>query len=202
MWQFPPSALKKWQILRSQLVLDNPWCRVKQDMVQLPNGTIIDDYFVNLRPEIVMVLAVTEAQEIIFVRQYRHGVQEILLELPAGTFYPAQETPEMAMKRELEEETGYCAPELIALGQIFDNPVKDQSRLHLFLAPRVTPTGVKNWDVTEEIEILLIPIAVVRQQIFKGEIRVAGSLAALLLGLERLSDNPDQTIGEKIEKNS
>ena len=141
MWQLPPSHLKKWQILRSRLVFDNPWCRVKQDMVQLPNKTVIDDYFVNLRPEIVMVLAVTAQQEIIFVRQYRHGVQEILLELPAGNFYPDQESPDSAMRRELEEETGYQALELINLGQIFDNPVKDQSRLHLFLAPRVTPTG-------------------------------------------------------------
>ena len=188
MWQLPPSHLKKWQILHSRLVFDNPWCRVKQDVVQLPNETVIDDYFVNLRPEIVMVLAVTARQEIIFVRQYRHGVQEILLELPAGTFYPDQENPEMAMKRELEEETGYQALELISLGQIFDNPVKDQSRLHLFLAPQVMPTGTQKWDVTEEIEIVPIPIAAVKPLIFTGEIRVAGSLAALLLGLERLRD--------------
>jgi 8-oxo-dGTP pyrophosphatase MutT (NUDIX family) len=188
MWQLPPSYLKKWQILRSRLVFDNPWCQVKQDVVQLPNGTVIDDYFVNLRPEIVMVLALTEHQEVIFVRQYRHGVQEILLELPAGNFHPAQESPEIALKRELEEETGYQALELINLGQIFDNPVKDQSRLHLFLAPRVTRTGTKKWDITEEIEIVPIPIAEVRSLIFQGDIRVAGSLAALFLGLERLRD--------------
>ncbi|MEB3160876.1 MAG: NUDIX hydrolase [Synechocystis sp.] len=188
MWQLSPSYLKKWQILRSRLVFDNPWCHVRQDVVQLPKGTVIDDYFVNLRPEIVMVLALTEQQEIIFVRQYRHGVQEILLELPAGNFQPDQENPENAIRRELEEETGYQALELMNLGQIFDNPVKDQSRLHLFLAPLVTPTGVKQWDITEEIEIVLIPIAEVRRLIFQGDIRVAGSLAALLLGLERLRD--------------
>ncbi len=159
MWQLPPSHLKKWQTLRSHLVLDNPWCRVKQDVVQLANGTVIDDYFVNLRPEIVMVLAVTEQQEIIFVRQYRHGVEEILLELPAGNFHPDQESPEMAMRRELEEETGYQAQTLTSLGSIFDNPVKDQSRLHLFLAHQVTLTRTKKWDITEDIEIVLIPIA-------------------------------------------
>ncbi|MFM1843222.1 MAG: hypothetical protein RLZZ490_1964 [Cyanobacteriota bacterium] len=188
MWQLPQSYLKKWQILRSCLVLDNPWCRVKQDVVQLPGGTVIDDYFVNLRPEIVMVLALTEQQEIIFVRQYRHGVQEILLELPAGNFQPDQESPAIAMGRELEEETGYQAQQLICLGQIFDNPVKDQSRLHLFLAPQTMATGIKKWDITEEIEIVLIPIAEVKPLIFRGEIRVAGSLAALFLGLERLRE--------------
>ena len=187
MWQIPPSNLKKWQILHSRMVLDNPWCRVRRDEVQLPNGKVIDDYFVNVRPEIVMVLAVTTEQEIIFVRQYRHGVQEILLELPAGTFFPDQESPTAAIGRELEEETGYQIQDLISLGEIYDNPVKDQSRLHLFLAPAVMPTGQKKWDVTEEIEVVLMPIAMVREQIFNGNIRVAGSLAALLLGLEKIS---------------
>jgi 8-oxo-dGTP pyrophosphatase MutT (NUDIX family) len=187
MWHLPPSNLQKWHLCQSQMVLDNPWCRVRRDTVQLPNGTLIDDYFVNMRPEIVMVLALTPQQEIIFVRQYRHGVQEILLELPAGTFFPDQESPTAAIRRELEEETGYQITNLLNLGCIYDNPVKDQSRLHLFLAPDVTPTGKKAWDITEEIEMVLMPIAVVREQIFSGQIRVAGTLAALLLGLEKLS---------------
>jgi 8-oxo-dGTP pyrophosphatase MutT (NUDIX family) len=169
------------------MVLDNPWCRVRRDSVQLPNGTLIDDYFVNVRPEIVMVLALTPQREIIFVRQYRHGVQEILLELPAGTFFPSQESPATAIHRELEEETGYQIGTLLDLACIYDNPVKDQSRLHLFLAPDVTPTGKKTWDITEEIEVVLMPIAVVREQIFSGQIRVAGSLAALFLGLEKIA---------------
>ncbi|MBE9202652.1 NUDIX hydrolase [Synechocystis salina LEGE 06099] len=191
MWHLPPSNLQKWHLCHSRMVLDNPWCRVRQDTVQLPNGTLIDDYFVNVRPEIVMVLAVTSQQEIIFVRQYRHGVQEILLELPAGTFFPHQESPTAAIRRELEEETGYQIVSLLSLGCIYDNPVKDQSRLHLFLAPDVTPTGKKAWDVTEEIEVVLMPIAVVREQIFSGQIRVAGSLAALLLGLEKMTQLDD-----------
>ncbi|MBE9175362.1 NUDIX hydrolase [Synechocystis salina LEGE 06155] len=187
MWHPPPSNLQKWRLCQSRMVLDNPWCRVRQDAVQLPNGHVIDDYFVNVRPEIAMVLAVTPQQEIIFVRQYRHGVQEILLELPAGTFFPDQENPSAAIRRELEEETGYQIATLLNLGCIYDNPVKDQSRLHLFLATDVTPTGKKAWDITEEIEVVLMPIAVVREQIFSGQIRVAGSLAALLLGLEKIS---------------
>jgi small-conductance mechanosensitive channel len=84
--------VQKWQILDSTLVLDNPWCRVKQDRVLLPNGTIIEDYFVNLRSEIVLVFPLTVNQDVIFVRQYRHGVEEILLELPAGSFEPQTET--------------------------------------------------------------------------------------------------------------
>jgi len=52
------SKLQKWQILNSKMVLDHPWCQVRQDEVKLPNGTVIDDYFVNIRPDIVLVLPI------------------------------------------------------------------------------------------------------------------------------------------------
>jgi len=66
--------IKKWNILQSRLVFDNPWCQVRQDEIQLPNGQVIDDYFITIRPDITLVLPITQAQEIVFVRQYRHGV--------------------------------------------------------------------------------------------------------------------------------
>lgn len=60
----------------------------------------------NIRPEVAIVLPITSNQEIILVRQYRHGAGEILLELPAGTFNPNQESPQAAAIREVKEETG------------------------------------------------------------------------------------------------
>jgi hypothetical protein len=66
--------LQKWKQLRSRLVFDNQWCKVRQDEIQLPTGEIIDDFFVNVRPDIALVVPVTPQQEIVLVRQYRHGV--------------------------------------------------------------------------------------------------------------------------------
>jgi 8-oxo-dGTP pyrophosphatase MutT (NUDIX family) len=90
----------------------------------------------------------------------------------------------------LREETGYVASELIPLAQIYDNPVKDKTRLHFFLAPKVEPTGQQEWDITEAIEVVLIPLQEVKTKILTGEIQVAGSLAALFLGLEKLAQSP------------
>ncbi|NES93191.1 NUDIX hydrolase, partial [Okeania sp. SIO2B9] len=95
--------LKKWKLLQSRLVINNKWCQVRQDEVELPNGKIIDDFFVNVRPDIALVFPVTVRQEIVFVRQYRHGVGKVLLELPAGSFNPQVEIPEVAASRELTE---------------------------------------------------------------------------------------------------
>lgn len=179
--------LKKWQTINSQLVLNNVWCRVKQDRVQLPNGVIIDDYFVHLRPDIALILPITNNQEIIFVRQYRHGVEEILLELPAGTFEPQQEDSTAAALRELEEETGYVAQKLTKLATLYNNPVKDSNKIHLFLAEYVSYTGKQKLDTTEEIEVVLVSIKDVKNKIYRGEINVSGTITALFLGLDYLN---------------
>ena len=180
-------SLKKWKILTSKFVVNNQWCRVRQDQVELPDGTVIDDYFVNIRPEIALVLPITPQNEIVFVRQYRHGVQDILLELPAGTFDSREEDSLTAAKRELEEETGYIAQDLIFMKTIYDNPVKDDNKIHIFLGLNAKKTGTIKLDVTEEIEVILIPIKEVIHRVMSGEICVAGTIATIFMGLEFLN---------------
>ncbi|QIZ72119.1 NUDIX hydrolase [Oxynema aestuarii] len=185
------SEIKKWELLRSQLVFNNPWCRIRRDEVRLPNGHQIDDFFVNVRPDLAVVFALTERREIIFVRQYRHGVGEILLELPAGAFDPAVESAESAARREFTEETGYAGDRFIPLASLHDNPVKDTNKVHLFLVENVKKIGEQVLDITEEIELVLIPIETVRDRIQTGEICVAGTVAATFLALQLLAaQNP------------
>jgi ADP-ribose pyrophosphatase len=178
--------LQKWTILHSHPVIDNRWCRVRQDTIQLPDGTIIDDYFVNIRPEIVLVVPLTIDRQFVFIRQYRHGVGEILLEFPAGAMDAGEENSLAAAKREFEEETGYESSPLIPLATLYDNPVKDTNKIHIFLALSATPTGEQKLDITEEIEVVLIPASEIRQKIQAREITVSGSLAALYLALDYL----------------
>jgi 8-oxo-dGTP pyrophosphatase MutT (NUDIX family) len=175
--------LRKWQTLASKMVLDDPWCQIRRDEIALPNGKIIDDYFVHIRPDIALILPITIAQEVIFVRQYRHAVGDFFLELPAGRFDSSQENPEVAALRELREETGYLAQDVRKIGIFYDNPSKDTNRIHLFMSEHVTKVGEQNLDITEEIEVVLIPLASVLEKIAQGEISVAGTVTALLLGL-------------------
>ncbi|OCR01079.1 NUDIX hydrolase [Oscillatoriales cyanobacterium USR001] len=181
------TELKKWKLVRSQLVLNHHWCQIRQDTIELPNGTIIDDFFVNIRPDIALIFPVTPLGEIVFVRQYRHGIGEILLELPAGRFNPQEETAISAASRELTEETGYVAEQLTLMATFYDNPVKDTNHIHLFFAKNVKLIGKRQLDLTEDIEVVLVPIVKVKEKIFKGEICVSGTVAAIFLGLDLLS---------------
>lgn len=181
--------LRKWKLLRSQLVFNNRWCQVRQDEVELPNGQAIDDFFVNVRPDIALLFPITKHQQIVFVRQYRHGVREILLELPAGAFNPAVETAESAARREFTEETGYTCDRLVKLATLHDNPVKDTNAIHLYLGLDAEQTGQQILDITEEIEVVLVPVSEVLQKITTGEICVAGTVAAIFLGLNFLSQS-------------
>lgn len=179
--------LKKWKVLQSSIVFNNLWCKVRQDKIELPNGKIIDDFFVNIRPEITLIVAVTQQQELILVRQYRHGVGEILLELPGGGFNPEIESAEVAAMRELQEETGYITQQVTQLAILYDNPVKDTNKINLFLATDVRDSGQQNWDVTEDVEVVLVPLDEVRNKITKGEICVSGSVTGIFLALDYLN---------------
>lgn len=178
-------SVQKWKTLSSKLVFDNRWYRLRQDVVSLPNGHIVDDFFVSLRPDIATVLPITANEEVVFVRQYRHGIGEILLELPAGTF-EAEEEPLAVAKRELAEETGYVAEDWAQVATFYNSPVKQNNRIHLFKAQNVQLTSAQQLDVTEDIEVVLKPIAAIPALIASGEICVAGTIAALALGLPSL----------------
>ncbi len=177
------AGLKKWNLVRSEMALNHPWCKVRQDKVELPNGEVIDDYFVHIRPDVAIVLPITSDREIVFVKQYRHAISDFFIELPAGGFNPEQESGEFAATRELEEETGYVASKIKKIATFYDKPSKDTNQLHLYLAENVVKTGNQKLDITEEIEVILIPVDAVLSKIIKGEICVAGTVAALFLGL-------------------
>ena len=97
--------LKKWEILKSKRIIDNKYLKVRQDTVRLPDGTIYNDYYVREEKGWSAIFCLTEDGKVVLNRQYKHGIGEIVLELPAGRIEEG-ESPEESIKRELEEETG------------------------------------------------------------------------------------------------
>lgn len=173
---------KHWKILKSEVALDNTWYKVRKDQVQLPDGTIIDDFYVSELRDVSLVFPVTPKKDVIFVSQYKHGPQEVLLELPGGTYKRGAEDPETAARRELEEETGYNATKpLILLGQLYDYPTKDSHMLRIYLAEDVQYLGRRYLNPTEDIDIVTIPIDETLDLIQQQRVKVTGTIAGIVL---------------------
>src|ERR1700733_14051622 len=109
-------SIQKWKRLKTEVALNNKWCTVHKDTVELPAGKIIDDYFVHIRPDVVLVFPITADGKVIMVRQYKHGAKEILLEFPGGIVDTSEDSVHAAALRELREETGYFTADIEALG--------------------------------------------------------------------------------------
>ncbi|QHL87368.1 NUDIX domain-containing protein [Nibribacter ruber] len=175
-----------WKILASETAFQHRWYHLRRDTVQLPNGQVIDDYFVSVRPAGALVFPVTAQGEVIFVRQYKHAAGKILLELPGGMFDADTEDPGEAAARELYEETGYSVTSISPLGTLYDNPTKDTSVVHLFLAEGAALTGQPSWDETECVEVIPIPLAEVLPKLMSGEIKVSCSVSLCFMALQVL----------------
>lgn len=173
---------KRWKVLSSEVVFNNDWYRLRKDMVQLPSGVVINDYFVSELKSVVMVFAITPERQVIFVRQYRHGVKQVLLELPAGG-YNNGDVPEKVASRELFDETGYKAPELIFLGRVVGYPTKDSHHIDLFLAKDVKYCGANYPEETEDIKVVLIPLKSLLNFISRGDIIVSGTISCIIKAL-------------------
>jgi len=179
-------TLKPWKILKSELVFEHKWYKLRRDHVAMPNGREMDDYFVSVRPDVVLTFPLTDDNQVIFVRQYKHAAGRIFLELPGGVINVGETDPKAAAMREVLEETGYTSDNVEQLLVAIDNPTKDTNKIYFFLARNVHKVAGQNLDESEDIEVLKMPLVEVEQMVMNGEISVSGSVALCLLVLRKL----------------
>ncbi len=178
-------AEKKWKTISSRLALDEPWFKVRRDTVLLPSGKILDDYFVWVSGNIVLIIALTPDNKILLVKQYKHATDQIMIELPAG-FADGNEDPEKAAARELLEETGYATQKMELLAKLSDNPTKQIGTTSIWLARDTELINTPKPDENEDIEVLLVDLAEAVQMVLEGKIWATGSVAGILLAWEKL----------------
>lgn len=148
-------------------------------------GEPAGEYYVVEAPEWINVVPVTEDGRVVLVRQYRYGIEAPTLEIPGGMCDPG-ESPIEAARRELREETGYDARELVSLGWVHPNPAVQTNRCHSFLARGAFVAGDPEPDEDEEIEVETVPLASIPDLIREGAITHSLVIAAFhLLSLRR-----------------
>lgn len=147
--------MKPFTILARETLVDSPYMPVEKQRVLLPNGTETD-WFIHTTKAAVIILPITETGEIMLQKTYKHGCGEIVIEFCAGMIDEG-ETPLQAAHRELEEETGYHADDMIPVGNVFTNPTGSQMKYSFFVAHNCRPTGSIHLDDAEQIENFTVP---------------------------------------------
>lgn len=168
----------KWEKLAHKYLLQCKWLNVRQDTVRLPNGVVLDDYYVLEYPTWVNVIAITEDGLFVVERQYRHGTESIDYEICAGTCEKDEE-PLAAAKRELLEETGFGGGEWSLYGISTPNPAAMTNLNYTYLAKGVKKVSDPHQESSEDIEIILISAAQVRKLLIDEKITQGCMLAML-----------------------
>jgi ADP-ribose pyrophosphatase len=176
--------MKSWKTLDSKIVFENKWYKLRQDVVELGNGVVLDDWMVAERPDYVNVFGMYEDGDVLLVRQYRHAVGKILLENVAGIIPEGMSAQECA-QAELREEAGCEAAELVSLGICHENPPRSANTTHMFLAIGLVQKHGQSLDTGEQggIEIVKMPLDEYLELIRRGEVSSEPQLATALKAL-------------------
>lgn len=168
----------KWEKADSRLHADCRIFRVRKSRFRHPVRDLEGNFFVIDAPNWVTVVAITKNRELVTAQQFRFGIEDLSLEVPAGVMHVNEDPTETAV-RELREETGYAgiAPEL--LGWVYPNPAIQNNRCYVVGIQQAQLLARPEWDEHEEIKTRLIPLDQVPAMLAKGDIRHALSMCAL-----------------------
>jgi 8-oxo-dGTP pyrophosphatase MutT (NUDIX family) len=172
------SGPKPWTTLASELLQDCVVFRVSRTSARSPVTGAAHTFHRIDSVDWVNVVPITPRDEVVMVRQYRHGLMRLTLEIPGGMI-DAGETPAEAAARELLEETGFRAADLLHIGSVSPNPALFGNRVHCFVGRgAVRVADVRN-EGAEETHVELVPLAELRARVRRGEVDHALVLAAL-----------------------
>jgi 8-oxo-dGTP pyrophosphatase MutT (NUDIX family) len=164
-------------------ILNTPVFRLHEETSLHPETGAEGRYYVLDAPNWVNIIAITEQNELVMVRQWRHGTAAVELEIPAGAL-EAGEDPVAAATRELLEETGYSPKKAHLLGEARPNSAIQSNHCFTVLCEGCTLTGETHFDPGEQITHELMPMSELRDRVKDGTLRSGMMLVAILWWLD------------------
>lgn len=172
----------KWKVITSEYLVKAPWAVLRRDQCEMPNGHIVPEYYVLEYPNWVNIVAFTKENDIILVKQYRHGAGKEFLEIPGGVIDDGEEAL-AAAKREMLEETGYTFDSMEKLVDLYPNPATSTNITTTFLARGGVKVKEQALDDQEEIDVILVSLEEAKKLLKDNKIGQALHAAALFYAI-------------------
>lgn len=158
-----------WKRKASKNVADCRVFRVREDFSERESDNREHSFFVIESPDWVNVVALDALNQVILIEQFRHGSEEIVLEIPGG-MVDEGEAPEAAARRELLEETGFAADEFVYLGKSRPNPAIQNNWIYFFAALNCRKIQETAFDEHESVTTKLVSLDEIPQLIESEQI--------------------------------
>jgi ADP-ribose pyrophosphatase len=183
--------VQKWEKLNSQQLADYRIFTIRQDNRVSPRTGREHQFYVLEAKDWINVIPLTPQGKVVMIHQFRHGTADITLEIPGGIVDDEDGDPAVAARRELLEETGYTAGDIIHIGTVDPNPAFLDNQCHTYLALDVRWMQAPQFDGAEDIAVEEIDLAEIPELIGNGRISHALVVAAFY-HLDRYRDRlPD-----------
>ena len=176
----------RWKKLSTEYLFNDLWLHARKDRCLRPDGKIIDPYYVIEYPHWVTGVGITENNDVVLVKQYRHALEIVCMEIPGGCIDAEDETLEAAMRREFVEETGYTFDKAEYLGRTSPNPSTNANWMHMFLLTGGKLTHPQSFDENEEIEVDLVTIKEFVDMVLNGEIIQSMHMTTVFFALHKM----------------
>jgi ADP-ribose pyrophosphatase len=177
----------KWTICSSEYIHKGPWATLRSDKCEMPDGRLVEQYYVLEYPNWVNAVALTTENKIIMVRQYRHAAGIVSLEIPGGVI-DGDEEPATAMRRELLEETGYQFDDIELICTVYANPSTANNHTYCYLAKGGIKVQEQALDEHEELVVEEYTIAEVKQLLADNKIAQSLHCTGLFYALMKLGE--------------
>jgi ADP-ribose pyrophosphatase len=177
----------KWQTVSSEYLFDDTWLRARKDTCLRSDGKIVTPYYVMEYPTWVTGLALTEDEKVVLVKQYRHALGEVCIEIPGGCVDDTDPTLDEAIQREMLEETGYKFDTVTYLGRTSPNPSTNQNLMHMYLLQGGKLVQEQELDHNEDIEVMLVSLAELSGMLERNEIVQSMHVTTIFYALQKLN---------------